>query len=150
MLFWTHILFSVQICLTRVGLGETLEQFPAIAGTNSLSFHLDLIYCCHFIPFSVANILLDRSKYQLFISDFSVKNFCVKTEIFWHFGCVLQHFQQAFVCCFLQVHTRKEGETLLKSFKKTSPRNPFGWVAISLLFSLYFQFFFHYFILLDP
>jgi hypothetical protein len=62
--------FSVQICLTRFGLGETLEQFPAIACTNSWPFDLDLIFFCHFIPFSVANTLLDRSKYKFFSSDF--------------------------------------------------------------------------------
>jgi hypothetical protein len=74
--------FSVQICFTSFGLEETLEQFPAIACTNSLPFLLDLIYCCHSTLFSVANTLLDRSKYQIYISDFYAKNFCVKTEIF--------------------------------------------------------------------
>jgi hypothetical protein len=64
-------------------LGEALEQFPAKACTNSLPFDLDLIFCCHFIPFSVANILLDRSlKYQLLFADFYVKKLCVKTEFF--------------------------------------------------------------------
>jgi hypothetical protein len=74
--------FSVQICFTSFGLEETLEQFPAIACINSLPFLLDLIYCCHSTLFSVANHLLDRSKYQIYISDFYAENFCVKTEIF--------------------------------------------------------------------
>ena len=88
MLLWTHIVFSVQICFTGFGLEETLEQFPAIACTNSLFFLLNLIYCCHSTLFSVANTLLDRSKYQIYISDFYAKNFCVKTEIFCNILCV--------------------------------------------------------------
>ena len=75
-------MFSVQICFTGCGLEETLEQFSAITCLNSLHFLLDLIYCCHSILFSVDNNLLDRSKYQIYISDFYAENFCVKTEIF--------------------------------------------------------------------
>jgi hypothetical protein len=82
-------------------LGETLEQFPAKACTNSLPFDLDLIYCCHFIPFSVANILLDRSlKYQLLFADFYVKNFCVKTEIFLTFWVCFAAFPASFCLLF--------------------------------------------------
>jgi hypothetical protein len=74
--------FSVQICFTSFGLEETLEQFSAIACTNSLPFLLDLIYCCYSTLFSVSNTFLDRSKYQIYIYDFYAKNFCVKTKIF--------------------------------------------------------------------
>jgi hypothetical protein len=106
-------------------LEETLEQFPAIACTNSLPFDLDMIYCCHFIPFSVANILLDRSlKYQLLFADFYVKNFCVKTGFFFTFCVVLQHFQQAFACFFFAGSYQKEGETLPKSPTRL-PQEPF-------------------------
>jgi len=98
-------------------LEEALEEFPAKACTNSWPFDLDLIYCCHFIPFSVANILLDRSKYQFFSSDFYAKNFCVKTEIFCNIlGVFCSISSKLLLAVFLQVHTRKEGEMLSKSF----------------------------------
>jgi hypothetical protein len=98
-------------------LEEALEEFPAKACTNSWHFDLDQIYCCHFIPFSVANTLLDRSKYQIFSSDFYAKNFCVKTEIFCNIlGVFCSISSKLLLAVFLQVHTRKEGETIPKSF----------------------------------
>jgi hypothetical protein len=129
--------FSVQICLTRVGLGETLEQFPAIACTNSLPFLLDLIYCWHFTSFSVANILLDKSKYQILIFDFYVTKFlCKKQNFFLTFWVCFAAFPASFCLLFFAGSYQEEGETLPKTFKRTSPRTPLGWVTISQLFSL--------------
>jgi hypothetical protein len=52
-----------------------------------------------------------------------VKIFCVKTENFLDFVCVLQHFQQAFACWFLQVLTRNKGKRCQNSYSR-HPQEP--------------------------
>jgi hypothetical protein len=122
--------FSVQICFTGCGLEETLEQISAITCINSLHFLLDLIYCCHSILFSVANHLLDRSKYQFLFLICFAGNFCVKTEISVTYLVFLQHFQQAFACCFLQVSDRSEGTCCPKTPRRLPNTLLLGWVTL--------------------
>jgi hypothetical protein len=144
--------FSVQICFTRFGLGETLEQFPAIACTNSLPFLLDLIYCCYFTSFSVANTLLDRSKYQIYISDFYAKNFCVKTEIFCNiFGVFCSISSKLLLAVFCRLHDRSKGICCPKTPRRL-PQQTTLWLGntFSTFLFQFPSFSFIFFILLGP
>ena len=88
MLLQIHIVFELQVCLTGQGLEETLEQISTLACTNSLLFLLHLIYCYHFISFSVAYLTLR----QVIKSNFYI------IFVGWKFLCIHRNFCNYFWC----------------------------------------------------